>query len=66
MKVDDLRIADDNMEITCEIHWGRRFEDGKSSVQVYGKFKFKKSVRCLKNNRTVSPADRRKKSKLLF
>lgn len=35
MKVDDLRIADDNMEITCEIHWGRRFEDGKSSVQVY-------------------------------
>ena len=46
MKVDDLRIADDNMEITCEIHWGRRFEDGKSSVQVYGEFKFKKKNQC--------------------
>ena len=44
MKVDDLRIADDNMEITCEIHWGRRFEDGKSSVQVYGEFRFKKQI----------------------
>ena len=50
MKVDDLRIADDNMEITCEIHWGRRFEDGKSSVQVYGELKLKKSVRSLINN----------------
>lgn len=35
MQVADLRIADDNMDITCEIHWGRRFEDGKATVQVY-------------------------------
>ena len=39
MQVADLRIADDNMDITCEIHWGRRFEDGKATVQVYGLYK---------------------------
>ena len=39
MEVTNLDIDDDNMEISCEIHWGRRFEDGNAVINVYGKYK---------------------------
>lgn len=35
MEVTNLDIDDDNMEISCEIHWGRRFEDGNAVINVY-------------------------------
>lgn len=39
MTISNVGIADDDMEIVCEVHWNRRYSDGRNAINVYGKFK---------------------------
>lgn len=35
MTISNVGIADDDMEIVCEVHWNRRYSDGRNAINVY-------------------------------